>query len=247
MLTITGGLVSSVSRSSRRSGGGLRSLRSAPWSGSSCCWWRSFLSMRASLALIDLALFRNRASCVSFGRVQRGVLFRRRLLALSLSSLARINVAVQRGCLLALPLGPVRRATFRAIAERFPPIVGCDRMSSVRPASGPHHVDSLWLYTRFLVPGSASAWRARPASPHSGVPPSRCGRRRALRDVAVMLGHRVAIGSAVLELLAGSRTRPVGSAAIISLPPSLPRGSSARCACCVPGVTTPDAVPRAVC
>ena len=229
MLTITGGLVCISLAFDRGEAWGWTSIATLGTLVCGVVLLAAFVAIEARVRspLIDLALFRNRA----FDAV---------VLAGSLSNVVFCFVAVfsalylqqARGMspfdaglvFLALSAGAGSTSYFSGrLAERFPAdrLMAIGMLISAAGIMGLTSVDSLWLYAPlFLVTGIGLGlgWALASVATQAVVPPSLVGAASGVTLTSlVMLGAvGVAIGAAVLELLAGSPEAASSDAAAIN-------------------------------
>jgi EmrB/QacA subfamily drug resistance transporter len=259
MLTITGGLVCISLAFDRGEAWGWTSIHTLGTLIGGVVLLVVFVMIEARVRspLIDLALFRNRA----FDAV---------VLAGSLSNVVFCFVAVfsalylqqARGMspfdaglvFLALSAGAGSTSYFSGrLAERFPAdrLMAIGMLISAAGIMGLTSVESLWLYAPlFLVTGIGLGlgWALANVATQAVVPPSVAGAASGITLTAlVMLGAvGVAIGAAVLELLAGSPSAAASDAAAIDT--VLRAGAAlafvgAVCLLAFGRHSTPDAVP----
>lgn len=217
MLTVTGGLVCISLAFDRGQAWGWTSLHTLGTLAAGVALLALFvlIEARARSPLVDLALFRNRAfdAVVLAGSLSNVVFCFVAVFSALYLQQARGMSPFQSGLVfLALSAGAGTASYWSGrIAERYPAdrAMAVGMLISAAGIVGLTSVDSLWLYTPlFLVTGVGLGlgWALASVATQMVVPPAYVGAASGVTLTAlVMLGAvGVAIGAAVLELLAGS-------------------------------------------
>ena len=229
MLTITGGLVCISLAFDRGEAWGWTSLPTLGTLVGGVVLLAAFVAVEARVRspLIDLALFRNRAfdSVVLAGSLSNVVFcFVAVFSALYLQQARGMSPFNSGLVFLALSAGAGSASYFSGrLAERYPAdrLMAIGMMISAFGIMGLTSVESLWLYTPlFLVTGIGLGlgWALASVATQAVVPPSLVGAASGVTLTSlVMLGAvGVAIGAAVLELIAGSPEAASSDAAAIN-------------------------------
>jgi EmrB/QacA subfamily drug resistance transporter len=229
MLTITGGLVCISLAFDRGEAWGWTSLPTLGTLIGGVVLLVAFVMVEARVRspLIDLALFRNRAfdSVVLAGSLSNVVFcFVAVFSALYLQQARGMSPFNSGLVFLALSAGAGSASYFSGrLAERYPAdrVMAIGMMISAFGIMGLTSVESLWLYTPlFLVTGIGLGlgWALASVATQAVVPPSLVGAASGVTLTSlVMLGAvGVAIGAAVLELIAGSPEAAGSDAAAIN-------------------------------
>ena len=229
MLTITGGLVCISLAFDRGEAWGWTSIATLGTLVCGVVLLAAFVAIEARVRspLIDLALFRNRAfdAVVLAGSLSNVVFcFVAVFSALYLQQARGMSPFNSGLVFLALSAGAGSASYFSGrLAERFPAdrLMAIGMLISAAGIMGLTSVDSLWLYAPlFLVTGIGLGlgWALASVATQAVVPPSLVGAASGVTLTSlVMLGAvGVAIGAAVLELLAGSPEAASSDAAAIN-------------------------------
>ena len=229
MLTITGGLVCISLAFDRGEAWGWTSIATLGTLVGGVVLLAAFVAIEARVRspLIDLALFRNRAfdAVVLAGSLSNVVFcFVAVFSALYLQQARGMSPFNSGLVFLALSAGAGSASYFSGrLAERYPAdrLMAIGMLISAAGIMGLTSVESLWLYAPlFLVTGIGLGlgWALANVATQAVVPPSLVGAASGVTLTSlVMLGAvGVAIGAAVLELLAGSPEAASSDAAAIN-------------------------------